>query len=267
MPRSTTLSGMTFQVSPPWICVTLTTALSSGWVLRLAIVCSPLTICAAATTGSTPRCGIAACAPRPFTVISKMSNAAIIGPDWIANLPGRQPRPVVHAEDRFDRIFVEDTFFDHEPRAAFVLLGRLEDEMHRAGEIARLGEMFGGAEQHRGMAVMAAGMHPARAVARHGGSRSSHGCAARPYRRARRSRGPRAPTRAACRRRRCAAMPRVDREAERIRAARRRTSAVRCSSKAVSGWAWNRCRQAAISAWKSAMRLMIGIDPRASLCF
>jgi hypothetical protein len=54
VPRSTTLSGITIQVAPPWICVTLTTAPSSGWMLRLAIVCRPLTICAAATTGSMP---------------------------------------------------------------------------------------------------------------------------------------------------------------------------------------------------------------------
>src|SRR5207253_165199 len=36
-------------------------------------------------------------------------------------------------------------------------------------------------------------------------------------------------------------------------------SAVRRSSKAVSGWAWISCRQAAISAWKSAMRLITGM--------
>jgi hypothetical protein len=33
--------------------------------------------------------------------------------------------------------------------------------MHGAGEIARLGQIFGGAEQHRRMAVVAAGVHPA----------------------------------------------------------------------------------------------------------
>ena len=52
--------------------------------MRLAIVCKPVTICAAATTGSMPRCGIAACAPRPAMVISKMSKAAIIVPGRIA---------------------------------------------------------------------------------------------------------------------------------------------------------------------------------------
>ena len=39
------------------------------------------------------------------------------------------------------------------------LLGRLEDHHGGAGEVARLGEVFGGAEQHGGVAVMAAGVH------------------------------------------------------------------------------------------------------------
>ena len=82
------------------------------------------------------------------------------GPD--RELAGRQARPVVHAVDRLDRVAVEHAFLDHHPRAALVLLGRLKDEMHRAGEIARLGQISRGAEQHRGVAVVAAGMHPAR---------------------------------------------------------------------------------------------------------
>ncbi|KWR90824.1 hypothetical protein [Cupriavidus sp. IDO] len=40
MLRSTTDSGSTFQVSPPWICVMLTTTESVGSVRRLAMVCS-----------------------------------------------------------------------------------------------------------------------------------------------------------------------------------------------------------------------------------
>ena len=37
---------------------------------------------------------------------------------------------------------------------------RLEDEMDRPGKIPRLREMLCGAEQHRGVAIVAAGMHP-----------------------------------------------------------------------------------------------------------
>jgi hypothetical protein len=81
------------------------------------------------------------------------------GPD--RELAGRQTRPVMHAVDRIDLVAVEDALFEHQPGAALVFLGRLEDEMDGAGEVARLGEVFGGAEQHRGVAVMAAGMHAA----------------------------------------------------------------------------------------------------------
>ena len=42
-------------------------------------------------------------------------------------------------------------------------------------------------------------------------------------------------------------------------------SAVRCSSKAVSGWAWMSRRQAAISSWNSAIRLMTGMSSPFSL--
>ncbi len=66
----------------------------------------------------------------------------------------------MHAVDRLHRIAVEHALLDHQPGAALVFLGRLKDEMHGAGEIARLGEVAGGAEQHRRVAVMAAGMHP-----------------------------------------------------------------------------------------------------------
>src|SRR5262249_5602692 len=39
------------------------------------------------------------------------------------------------------------------------LLRRLEDEVHGALEVAGLRQVFGGAQQHGGVAVMAAGMH------------------------------------------------------------------------------------------------------------
>ena len=80
------------------------------------------------------------------------------GPD--GELTDRQFRPVVHAEDGVDRMLFEHALLDHDPRAAFILLGRLKDEMDRSGEVAGLGQVLRGAEQHRGMAVMAAGMHP-----------------------------------------------------------------------------------------------------------
>ena len=48
----------------------------------------------------------------------------------------RQPGPVVHAEDRVAREFVEQPVLDHRLGAAEPFLGRLEDEVHGAVEIA-----------------------------------------------------------------------------------------------------------------------------------
>jgi hypothetical protein len=49
----------------------------------------------------------------------------------------------------------------HRLRAAQPLLGRLEDEIDRAVEVARLGEIARRTEQHGGVAVVTAGMHHA----------------------------------------------------------------------------------------------------------
>ena len=67
----------------------------------------------------------------------------------------------MHAVDCLDRVALHHALFDHQAGAALILLGRLKDEVNRAGEIAGFGQILGGAKQHRGMPVMAAGMHPA----------------------------------------------------------------------------------------------------------
>jgi hypothetical protein len=71
----------------------------------------------------------------------------------------RQARPVMHAEDRFHRKVLEESFVDHRLRAAEALLGRLEDEVDAAVEISRLRQVARRSQQHGCMAVMAAGMH------------------------------------------------------------------------------------------------------------
>ena len=53
VPESTASSGMTLSAVPAWNWVTLTTTLSSGSLVRLAMVCKAPTICAPTTTGST----------------------------------------------------------------------------------------------------------------------------------------------------------------------------------------------------------------------
>ena len=76
-----------------------------------------------------------------------------------AELADRSAWLVVEREDGVAREGLEDALLHHDARAADVLLGRLEDEVHGAGEVLRLGEVAGGAEQHRRVAVVAAGMH------------------------------------------------------------------------------------------------------------
>ena len=58
---------------------------------------------------------------------------------------GRQARPVVHAVDRAHREALEQPFLDHHPASAFVLLGRLKDEVDRAVQTLPLRQRPGGA--------------------------------------------------------------------------------------------------------------------------
>jgi hypothetical protein len=79
-----------------------------------------------------------------------------------SELADRQARIIVHAVKFVDAEALDQPVLEHGQRAGAALLGRLENDHRRAGEIASLGEIFGGAKQHRGVAVMTAGMHLAR---------------------------------------------------------------------------------------------------------
>src|SRR5690349_20830953 len=68
---------------------------------------------------------------------------------------------VVQAIDLVAGEFLEKTVLDHGPRAAEAFLRGLEDEMNGAVEITSLREIARGAEQHGGVAVMAATMETA----------------------------------------------------------------------------------------------------------
>ena len=84
---------MTLSVEPAVNCATVTTAGSNTGTRRVTTDCSASTISAATGTGSAAACGIEACPPRPRTVTSQWSAAAIIGPGrtlttplgWLAN--------------------------------------------------------------------------------------------------------------------------------------------------------------------------------------
>ena len=92
------------------------------------------------------------------------SVAAMIGPGRIANEPTGMSRTIMHAIDLLDAEAVHQPVLDHRSGAGAALFRRLEDHDRVAGEIPGLGEVTRRAEQHRGMAVMAAGVHLARGL-------------------------------------------------------------------------------------------------------
>ena len=69
------------------------------------------------------------------------------------------PGHVVDAIDLRDVETVHHPFGTHHLRPATVFFGGLENQRHAAREIARLNHVLSGPQQHRRMAVMAAGMH------------------------------------------------------------------------------------------------------------
>ena len=73
----------------------------------------------------------------------------------------RNARAVMHAVDLLDAETVHQAVLDHRSRARAALFGRLEDHDRIAGEIPGLGEIARGTQKHRGVAVMAAGVHQA----------------------------------------------------------------------------------------------------------
>ena len=80
-------------------------------------------------------------------------------PDRGAEMRGRQPRRVVQTVDGVAGKAFEQPIGQHGVGAAAPLLRRLEDHDRGAGEIRVLGEVARRTQQHRGVAVMAAGMH------------------------------------------------------------------------------------------------------------
>ena len=68
----------------------------------------------------------------------------------------------MHAIDLLDAEAFHQAVVDHRLGAGTALFRRLKDHHGIAGEIAGLGEIARRAEQHRGVPVMAAGMHLAR---------------------------------------------------------------------------------------------------------
>src|ERR1700761_6613025 len=74
-------------------------------------------------------------------------------------LADRQPGTVVHAVDEVARETFEQPVPQHLQRAANTFLSRLENEVHRAVEVAGLRKILRRTQQHGGVTVMATGMH------------------------------------------------------------------------------------------------------------
>ena len=74
---------------------------------------------------------------------------------------GRKPRPIVHAEYRASRKAFEQSLLHHHAAATLVLLRRLKNEIRGAVEIAPDAQRLRRGEQHRRVAIVAAGVHPA----------------------------------------------------------------------------------------------------------
>ena len=81
VPVSSTSSGMMLWRTPPWMVPKVRT---TGWwlmsICRLTMACAWVTIWAAAITGSTPPQGREPWVWRPITRMSKVSEAAMVGP-------------------------------------------------------------------------------------------------------------------------------------------------------------------------------------------
>jgi hypothetical protein len=156
----------------------------------------------------------------------------------------------VRAEHGLHREALEQPVAHHLAGAAAAFFGRLEDEVHGAIEVAVLRQVLGGSEQHRRVAVVAAGVHlpGLRALVREGvelGDRQGVHVGAQSDR-ARARAVPDAGDDAG------PAEASLDRDAPGVSCAATR-SEVRFSSKQSSGWAWMSRRMAVI--WAASARM------------
>jgi hypothetical protein len=70
-----------------------------------------------------------------------------------------KPWHVVHTKDRFAGKRIEQTFIHHPFSTMPALFGGLKDEKHCAVKTGVSGQMFRGAEQHRGVPIVTTRVH------------------------------------------------------------------------------------------------------------
>ena len=74
-------------------------------------------------------------------------------------LAGFERWEIVDGIHGINRKALEESVCDHRPRSFTVLFGGLENEGHATIEISIAGEILGGTQQHRGVTIVAAGVH------------------------------------------------------------------------------------------------------------
>ena len=98
-------------------------------------VCSATTICAAATSGSTLRCGIAPCPPRPRTRRKMLVGAGEERSGLYRDIANGGLAPDVQADDAIHVGIAQHAVVEHGLRPGGKLLRRLERELDVAGEL------------------------------------------------------------------------------------------------------------------------------------
>ena len=154
---------MTPTPSPAWKALTVTTPAPVGSISRATSVCNAVTICAPTAIGSTVRWGFEAWPPWPWITMWNTVPGRHHGAGAETDDTDRQRLEHVQPERGVDRGIAQHPGLDHRQGAAGAgLLGRLEAELDRAGElVVALQQQARRGEEDRGVAVVAAGVHHA----------------------------------------------------------------------------------------------------------
>ncbi len=150
---------MTLPALPAWNWVIDSTALSSGSVRRATMDCSASTMWLPTTTGSMLRCGRAAWPPWPVMRIQNRSDAAVTEPATAVIVP----------TGRVVSLWAPNTMSQGKRwNSPSSTMTRPPPPPSSAGwkmkwtvpsKLRGFGKILGGAQQHRGVTVMAAGVH------------------------------------------------------------------------------------------------------------
>ncbi len=174
VPSSRTRLGITLWVVPPLIAPIVTTAGSIGSMLRETTCCTrddELRGDVDRVDREVGRGAVAALAlDGDLDRVARRVERALAE----ADLAGRVGRGEVQPVRALDAEAFQHAVLDHRLGAALAFLGRLEQEADRAGDLGSARHHDAGrAEQHRDVAVVAAGVHRLRGRERYGTSFSS----------------------------------------------------------------------------------------------